>query len=75
MVRAGRRAGLGLPGALHLALWARFRGGACSTTGRLQGRRALAALLQMRSTRNFFIDLILICILLAIGLYIYNILK
>lgn len=30
---------------------------------------------QVRTTRNFFIDLILICILLAIGLYLYDTLK
>ena len=29
-------------------------------------------LTQVRSSRKFFIDLILICILLAVGLYIYN---
>ena len=27
---------------------------------------------QVRTTRKFFIDIILICILLAVGLYIYN---
>lgn len=30
---------------------------------------------QVRSTRRFFIDIILICILLALGLYIYNTIK
>ncbi|GAB4818942.1 hypothetical protein N2152v2_005988 [Parachlorella kessleri] len=30
---------------------------------------------KVRSTRNFFIDIILICVLLAIGLYIYDMLK
>lgn len=30
---------------------------------------------KVRSTRNFFIDLILICVLLGIGLYLYNVLK
>ena len=29
-------------------------------------------LTKVRSSRKFFIDLILICILLAVGLYIYN---
>ena len=29
-------------------------------------------LTQVRSSRKFFMDLILICILLAVGLYIYN---
>ena len=32
-------------------------------------------LTQVRSSRKFFIDLILICILLAVGLYIYNMFK
>lgn len=32
-------------------------------------------LMQMRSTRNFVVDIVLICILLAIGLYLYNFLK
>ena len=31
--------------------------------------------MQMRSTRNFVVDIVLICILLAIGLYLYNFLK
>jgi SYP7 family syntaxin len=30
---------------------------------------------QVRSSRKFFIDLILVCILLAVGLYIYNMFK
>jgi len=30
---------------------------------------------KVRSTRKFFIDIILICILLAVGLYIYNMVK
>ncbi|EFN54788.1 hypothetical protein CHLNCDRAFT_134743 [Chlorella variabilis] len=30
---------------------------------------------KMRSTRNFVVDIVLICILLAIGLYLYNFLK
>jgi len=29
----------------------------------------------MRTTRNFVIDIVLICIVLAIGLYLYNFLK
>lgn len=32
----------------------------------------LPSLLQMRSTRNFVVDIVLICILLAIGLYLYK---
>lgn len=32
-------------------------------------------LTQVRSSRKFFIDLILVCILLAVGLYIYNMFK
>ena len=31
-----------------------------------------AARPQMRSTRNFVVDIVLICILLAIGLYLYK---
>lgn len=30
---------------------------------------------KMRSTRNFVVDVVLICVLLAIGLYLYNFLK
>lgn len=33
---------------------------------------SLCALPQMRSTRNFVVDIVLICILLAIGLYLYK---
>ena len=29
----------------------------------------------MRSTRNFCVDIVLICIVLAIALYIYNMVK
>ncbi len=30
---------------------------------------------QVRSSREFFIDIILVCVLLAVGLYLYNMLK
>jgi len=30
---------------------------------------------QVRSTRKFFIDIILVCVLLAVGLYLYNMFK
>ena len=29
----------------------------------------------MRSTRNFIVDIVLLCIILAIGLYLYTFLK
>ena len=41
----------------------------------LHPAHSLARLLQMRSTRNFVFDIVLICIILAIGLYLYNFLK
>ncbi len=34
-----------------------------------------SSLPQMRSSRNFVVDIVLICILLAVGLYLYNFLK
>ena len=47
----------------------------CAPTTSPQPTPGSPALLQMRSTRNFVVDIVLICVLLAIGLYLYNFLK
>lgn len=44
----------------------------CSTCHLCSPALPLFPFCQMRSTRNFVVDIVLICILLAIGLYLYK---